>query len=196
MSLISSIFKTNRFPFQSGFGLVELLVSISIMGIVAAIIFARQDSFDKAVLLTNQAYEVALSLRQVQLSAVSAAGNSGEFRRDLGLFFDDSDDNNRRYVAFEDKNHNGWYDSSSDTVLVEPKGILDPRFEIRSLRLGSDHESPVAVIFKRPNFDAEFYTAANNQSAETVLEVDIARVGTDGLVKTVEVTATGQISVK
>ena len=57
---------------QNGFGLVELLVSISIMLLVTMVVLVNHESFNNGALLRSQAYEVALRLREVQLSAVGA----------------------------------------------------------------------------------------------------------------------------
>jgi Tfp pilus assembly protein FimT len=75
MSFLSSAVPTTFRISDRGFGLVELMVSISIMMLLTVVILNRQSSFNGAVLLRNQAYEVAFALRKAQLLAVS--GNTG-----------------------------------------------------------------------------------------------------------------------
>ena len=54
-----------RLSRQGGFGLIELMVSISVMAIVSAIILVKQNSFNGAILLRSQTYEIALDVREV-----------------------------------------------------------------------------------------------------------------------------------
>jgi prepilin-type N-terminal cleavage/methylation domain-containing protein len=179
---------------QAGFGLIELMVSISIMAIVTIVVLVRQDAFNSAVLLRNQTYEVAFDLRDVQLRAVSASGdiNPGSFRSVLGIHFATTEGNDGQYRIFQDSNGNGYYDAGEEYGV---QGQLDPRFVISELRLGGTEEEEVSVLFLRPNFDARFYTTAGVRSPETILEIDIERRGS-GDTRTLEVTASGQITVQ
>lgn len=189
---------------KAGFGLIELMVSISIMAIVAAIILVRQETFNSAILLRGQTYDIALDLRQVQLNAVGSSADSsrgaGEFRSVLGMFFDVNAPD--EYKIFRDISSNGFYD---DTLGSEEEygiqGRLDPRFEIREIRHGSTVVDEVSIIFVRPNFDARFFTAPGTEIlTDSVVEIDIARRGAVGtgpdVVRTLEVTRSGQISVQ
>ncbi|MEY3784195.1 MAG: hypothetical protein RLZZ230_517 [Candidatus Parcubacteria bacterium] len=181
---------------QAGFGLIELMVSISIMVIVSAIILVNQSSFNSAIILRGEAYKIAFQTREIQLAAVSATGNSGFFRAVLGLKFETG---SSRYIIFKDSpsgtNANHIHDSGEE---YGPQGLIDSRFEIIEIRAdGTDlGGGEVSVVFERPNFDAVFYSAANTKLTESNIEIDIARVGSPGTFKTIEITATGQISVK
>jgi prepilin-type N-terminal cleavage/methylation domain-containing protein len=183
---------------QGGFGLIELMVSISVVTIVTSVILVRQSSFNSAVLLRNQTYDVALNVREVQLSAVTTGRSSIDFRAILGIHFDTNTLDNDRYILFQDADAspNGFYDVGEETSAI----FLDERFEIREIRAGADTPSALSVIFVRPNFDARFFDATNSEVLEETIEIDIARrgvVGTDdGVLRTVEITATGQITVQ
>ncbi len=176
---------------QSGFGLIELMVSISIMMLVAGIILIRQDSFNGAVLMRSQAYEIALTAREVQTNAVSASSIQGSTREMLGLYFDTS--RSTTYRTFRDDEGNGSYDASEE---YGQQNSLDSRFEIKAIRVGGTSQSSVSVMFERPNFDAKFYVGTTQVSASQI-EVDIGtKDNSSAGVKTVVVTATGQIAVQ
>lgn len=188
--------KNKKAESQQGFGLVELMVSISIMAIVMAVVLVRQTTFNSAVLLRSQAYEVALSLRTVQLSAVSASNEAGDFREVLGVHFDTSDSDAYRIFRDSDSgiDDNNYYDSGEAFGL---QGKLDDRFEIRAIRAGGD-VSQLSVIFERPNFDARFFDSGGEIDVSTI-EIDVARRGADSgcsAVRTVEISNTGQITVQ
>ena len=186
---------------QAGFGLIELMVSITIMAIVSAVILARQSSFNGAVLLRSQAYEIALTMREVQLNAISAGSDgSGDFRKIHGVYFDTSDTGNGRYRIFRDADDDGFYDVGEEFGV---QGFVDNRFEIDSISVTGDTFSgtDIAVVFERPNFDARFFQGSNNELVTaTMVEIVLRRVGTTGTdvgdTKTIAVTPAGQIAVQ
>lgn len=167
------------------------------MVIVAAIILVGQTTFNGSVLLRGQAYEVALHVREVQLSSVSVSGDTGDFRTRYGVHFNITDP--YRFAVYE-ADTDGFYEG--DESLFGPQGILDERFAIDEMRLGAATPDEVSVVFIRPNFDALFYDGVGSLSGDSTLEIDVRRVGTDaadtgcGAVRTVEITSTGQISVQ
>lgn len=188
-----------RPPAQAGFSLIELMVSIGIMVIVMAVIMVRQTSFNGAVLLRSEAYKVALNLRDVQLSAVSAVGNSGDFRELYGAHFTASSPANEFYQIFKDADNDGFYDSGEE---FGAQGVLDSRFIIREIRVdGVLYNSPqgLSVVFERPNFDAMFYGSGGPVSATSV-QIDVARKAATGNglgdLRTIEITSAGQIAVQ
>lgn len=182
---------------NAGFGLIELMVSIGVMVLVSAAIIVKQSSFNGAVLLRGQAYDIAFSVREAQLNAVSAVGSGGAatYRTRVGVYFDTS---SPLYQTFKDTaqgvNADGFFNSSEE--YGQP-GTLDKRFEIREIRADGVAVSggKIAVIFERPNFDARFFSGANTEITAERIEVDIAREGINDI-RTVEITRTGQIVVK
>jgi len=183
---------------QAGFGLIELMVSISVMVVVASVILARQSSFNSAVLLRGQAYEIALAMREVQLSAVSASGDTGVFRTVYGIYFNSASTHNGYYRIFKDDNDDGTYDIGEEFGAI---GKLDERFEIREMRDESGTIlNDVSVLFARPNFDALFFDGSGGPVTTGSIELDVARRGETGtgvgILRTIEVTTTGQIAVQ
>jgi prepilin-type N-terminal cleavage/methylation domain-containing protein len=189
-----------NFHKQSGFGLIELLVSISIVLLVTSIIMTRHTSYNGAVLLRSTAYEVALLMREVQLQAVSAGFSEGEFRNVYGVNFNTAVPN--LYPTYLDANGNFRYDS--DEVFGKQNNI-DSRFRIGAIRSinssGTEtSQSNLSVAFERPNFDARFFDGSGEITGAVAVEIDIVVNGTGGSgvgeVRTIEVTRTGQISVQ
>ena len=184
-------------PAASGFGLIELMVSISIMLLVSTLILVRHESFNAAVLLRSQAYEVALTLREVQLSAVSAESNGfNNFRSVEGVHFDT--DNDTAYKLFRDADGDSFFDESEE---YGKPGSIDSKFEIRGLSAVGDtvDGNAVSVVFERPNFDAKFYDRGGRINASALM-VQISKRNATGNtnadLRTVEITATGQITVQ
>ncbi len=195
-----------RIP-DRGFGLVELMVSISIMMLLSTIILTRHTAFSGAVLLRNQAYEVAFALRKAQLLAVSG-NNSGATlattTQQYGVYFDDDTaGNNQKYIIFHDLNVDGMWDPADDQMVGIP-GTLDSRFKVREFT--KEDGSPLTntkhltIFFRRPNFDAYFKNATGGNLTGPGY-VDIAQVAAAnsnddvGAVRRIQVLSTGQISV-
>lgn len=195
-----------KFFSQAGFGLVELMVSISIMAIVSGIIFTNQSSYNGAILLRGEAYDIALQIREIQLSAVSAIGIGGEFRSVYGLNFNSTTGNDGKYAIYKDSTtganaNNVVYNSGEEFGL---QGKLDDRFEIRNIMTVDSNGTETAVddiniIFARPNFDARFYRNDSTLVADPAIKIYISRRGNTGSgsgdVRVVEITRSGQIAV-
>lgn len=182
---------------QSGFGLVELMVSIGIIALVMGVIMVKQSAFNGATLLRDQAYVLALVAREVQLMAVSAERSSTDFRNVYGLHFDTSTPNN--YFVFRDADTDYYYDSGEN---YGKQAKVDGRFSVDAIRLiGGGTTNNVSITFERPNFDAKIYTSSGAvASGVSGVEIDIRVKGTTGTgankVRTLEITKVGQISVK
>lgn len=177
-------------PSTAGFGLIELMVSISIMMLVAAIILVRQDAFNGSVLLRSQAYEVALAAREVQLNAVSASTIQGSTRDVLGLYFNTGTPS--VYKLFRDADQDSYYDASEE---YGQQGSLDSRFVIKSITAGGSARSDVAVVFERPNFDAKFFGSTGQINVSSV-EIVIGTTETGGPTKTIVISSSGQVTVQ
>lgn len=181
--------------------MIELLVTISIVVLVLSITLTRQSSFNSAVLLRSEAFDIALAIREIQLGAVSATSDgSGEFRSTLGVYFSTDTDDQNRYILFRDSvggsNDNNRYD---DGEAIGGTGIIDPRFEISAIDLDGTSVNNLSVIFNRPNFDAQFY-GSSGLINEPFAQIELRLRGTTGGVcatdwRRIEVTRAGQISV-
>lgn len=181
-----------------GFTLIELLVSISIISIVSAVILVRNNSFNSAVLLRNQSYELALAIRQAQLMAVSGSESA---TRQYGLYVARSKP--QEYSIFRDDSNTGSnagrYDAG-DTI-IGGTGHLDKRFAIRDITntAGSSQTNDgFSFTFVRPNFDGLFKSGSGGYLTGPMY-IDVGVVGKtgngSGVVRRVEVTNTGQVSV-
>jgi prepilin-type N-terminal cleavage/methylation domain-containing protein len=182
-----------------GFGLIELMVSISIMVIVAGIVLARQDAFNGAVLLRSQAYEIAFAIRQVQLTAVSATdpGGAAAFRQPLGVHFSTAAGLNKQYITFSDSNGDDSYQASEQLGQIRQ---IDERFYISQIEVGGSDETAASAVFERPNFDARFSSAFPSTGGEMLIylrarDADAGDTGPQSQ-RVIEITSTGQISVR
>jgi prepilin-type N-terminal cleavage/methylation domain-containing protein len=200
--------RSSRFLDNSrrGFSLVEVIITMAIISILTALVMVRYGAFDSAVLLKNQAFEIALDVRDAQVQAISVrnqAEGSTEFREEYGVRF--STARNDEYIIWQDNNDNGtpadpndpprWHGSPTDeTLLTIP---LDERFEISEICFdGSCPTSAtgVDISFRRPNFDAMI--RRDSGSEHNQVDIVITSLRDPGNTRRVIITSTGQITVQ
>lgn len=193
-------YKRSSLPIR-GFGLIELMVSITIITLVSALVITKHNAFNSAVLLRNQAYEVAFAVRQAQLLAVSGSNPNTTFVQQYGIYFTNS--STTTYLIFRDNDADGNYDTTD--TQIGPLGTLDKRFFIRDIFYNGTQAVPqtgtnnnLSITFRRPNFDALFERTTGG-SVSGPAYIDISRVGVSGIgvedVRRIEVTAAGQIAI-
>ena len=152
---------------QQGFTLVEMLVSIGIFVIVTTIAVYNQGRFNSSVLLTNLAYEIALSMRQAQFYGITVKGitstvtSKTTFEGGYGVHFHA---NTTQYTLFEDR------DPSPENGALESNNFFDSgeALEIFNIKKGnkvgkicltkngsvSCNYASVDISFVRPNPDS------------------------------------------
>lgn len=174
-----------------GFSVLEMLITAAIIGVITAMVTLKYGSFNNLILLKNQAYQIALELREMQSRSISAVGRSQEFRRPYGLYFTTAEPG--RYRLFVDMNSPGesgygYYNAGEE---IETRN-LDSRFKISRLCNGSNCTlSTLSVMFQRPNFDA----IINGGSISNAV-IEVVTVTNSSNTRQVEVNAAGQITVQ
>ena len=72
---------------RRGFTLIELLVVLAIIGIIMAIIFTSQSTFNKTLILTNTAYDIALTLHDAETYGLGSRGAGATANAGYGVDF-------------------------------------------------------------------------------------------------------------
>ena len=196
----SKVIKRKR-NVEPGFTIIELLVSVGVMVIITSVLVARYSSFNSAVLLKSQAYEVGLAIREAQLYSVASQGGEEErFRSVYGVYFDLDSPNT--YILYRDEDDNGRFSPGTDVELQTYQ--LDDRFEIRGFVDSDNGGSAVggnelSISFLRPNFDARFHTGSGSLNVNVVY-IEVVTAGATGNdnneLRTIEVSTAGQITVQ
>lgn len=97
--------------FKKGFTLLELLVVVGIVFVVGGVLLVTSSQFDTGIFLTNLAYDVSLSIREAQTSAMNVREfkpntASATFRTGYGIYFyknnADGSRNATDYIMFAD----------------------------------------------------------------------------------------------
>lgn len=194
MSLLDS--KRLRHVCTRGFTLLELLVTISIIAIISAVVIVQYNDFNSSVLLKSQAYELALNMREAQVFSISVRGEGGAFRNAYGVYFDMSTPSQYLLFLDDEGTEPAMYDQSPTNEQIGNPFVIDSRFMIVQICVNdcSTAVSSLSVSFQRPDFDAQI--AAPGVGAINSARIDIAPVSDQDIVRSVIISATGQISVE
>lgn len=186
---------------MKGFTLIELLISISIFSVITTVAVFNHSEFNGSVLLTNLAYEIALSVRQAQFYGISVKqSSSSNFDSSYGIHIDTSTPASQTsYILFEDTPYGAQH-------VRDSNGTTDVDTQIFSIAKGNriskicvdggtscSEATVVDITFTRPNPDA-YITAGGVQGAYKS-RADICVSSPQGIVRRVIVESTGQISV-
>ncbi len=90
------------FPYRRGFTLIELLVVFAIIAVLSLVVITSQSSFNKTLVLTNTAYDLALALRSTETYGIGnrAIGSSQNANAGYGLDFQKA--NQTSFTLFAD----------------------------------------------------------------------------------------------
>jgi prepilin-type N-terminal cleavage/methylation domain-containing protein len=102
--------------FKKGFTILEMLMVLAIFGIITAVVMFNYGEFNSKTIMSNMAYEVALSVRQAQVYSLSVRGeaNNNNFDNNYGVYFNTS--NPKDFAFFIDR---------AQSTSVDPNGICD-----------------------------------------------------------------------
>ena len=181
-----------------GFTLVELMVTIGIFVIMTALILARYNSFGTGTILTNMAYDIALTIRQAQTYGLSVKSNEGAgFNAAYGVHFNSNLSNFKNFILFTDANGDGIYGSGDDVIASY---TLKQGAKISSMCVGSgsscdaeNNAQNIDITFKRPDPKAIICTTDTNHCNLAYAKITISSA--DGTSRRdIFVTKVGQIS--
>jgi len=194
---------------RKGFTLIELLVSVAIFTFMTALLVVKYGNFNQSVLLTNLAYDVALTLRTAQTYGLSVKGVEGDdllpFQYVYGVHFDAQGNDKKKFIMFASSD-NDHYDPTTDKIISTYS--IKRGANISNICWGSSagdcqfpqggQEKVLDIAFRRP--DPEAIICANdvctNWAQEPYTYAKIILQGSDGSTRSVAVRSNGQITVQ
>jgi prepilin-type N-terminal cleavage/methylation domain-containing protein len=190
-----------------GFTLIELLVSVGIFAMMTALLVSKYGNFNQSVLLTNLAYDVALTLRTAQTYGVSIRGQGtgdASFLYGYGVHISDQAGENQRLTFFATPTIvDDVYDGKNvDGDLEISRYAIKRGARVSDVCAGTEANCQNVAInlditFKRPDPNAVICIGAAPPSMECNKEfAKITLEGTDGSLRHVTIRKNGQISVE
>ena len=197
---------------EKGFTLVETLATLGIFMFITLIVFVGNNRFNNTILLTNLAYDVALTVARAQSYGVSVKqfGSGAEsFNVGYGVHFrlcdttaDINESDNVSFVLFADVNRNQYYEKPDEFLerylIRRGNGInnlywLDSCGNANLLGAGG-----ADISFERPDPDANFvfFDCDGNIVSHNARAVRVEVISPAGIIKNINIEITGQISVQ
>lgn len=199
---------------KKAFTIVELLVSVGIFALMTTLLMVKYGNFNSSVLLTNTAYDVALTIRTAQTYGLSVRSDSaGSFNKAYGIHFDYSgSDNvsplsnvpmNQTIVLFADLDADNVYDSGEEVSYFVMNGgayisgisSLCVTTNLQQTCVANGNQ--LNIIFKRPDPDALICPVTNGEivgDCNNVTQVYIVVSNSNGDYRIISVMKNGQIS--
>ncbi|MEK7669446.1 MAG: type II secretion system protein [Patescibacteria group bacterium] len=159
---------------MSGFTLTELIVVMAIATVIMTSIVIQQSKWNDQLVVSTQAYEMSLMIRQAQIYALgvreNVAGTGDKFDVAYGINFDITSPT--QYVFFVDKNKSGKLDSEEsletksltrEVYIQKICAFIPPKAKCSDLGV----LSKVSVTFLRPSPNAiiKLLTSSNQEVA-------------------------------
>lgn len=179
---------------KTGFTLIELIVSVSIIAMVTGIFLANYSSANRRTDLTMTAQKVVTDVRLAQnyalgLARYGASGSNNVPIGGWGVHIDLLNYSTNRYVVFADDNGNGIYDIGEDDIARGAQvTILPINIKIDSTSVGTKAD----ITFLPPDPVTTITNLVNN----TNKQVDIVLKDTKtNSYKTVRINYLGLVEV-
>lgn len=197
---------------HKGFTLIELLITVAIFVFMTALILANYTAFNAGTLLTNLAFDTALTVRQAQTYGVSvrAADSGSNFDFPYGVAFSTTGNSfcsgaapqGSSFVLFADSDGSGNYNKCDGSETVSTYN-LKQRAKVSALCVSANGNNCVSVsslyiTFKRPDPSAVICSNLEGNTCPATspyILANITLMSSDGATRVVVVRQNGQISV-
>lgn len=199
---------------NSGFTLIELIISLGIISIIISIVLFGQSTYLESTTVTNLVDEVATTVVQAQTYGIAVrelSPGSSNFSASYGISFSILGSGSAySYLFFADRNNNNIYDGDWNCIQGGLSECLEKKIITRGNLIsdvciirndGSENcnESRRAdILFRRPNPEpvinifSTFGTIINDSNR---IGVRIKFRSTGGQIRSVSILSSGQVSV-
>jgi type II secretory pathway pseudopilin PulG len=198
----------NAYPFRfvGGFTLLELTISLAIFAFMTAFLLAKYGTFNQSVILTDLAYDTAITVRNAQASALNTQGASSTatgfvYNNVYGVHFTASANSFIYFVnpaAFTSQPSKTYVTGGSNPSQIIGTYTMKAGDTVSSICVqvaGScTSVSFLDVSFRRPNPDA-ILSAYLSGATSTYPYADVRISGSDGSTRDIVIQGTGEISV-
>lgn len=186
---------------QKGFTLIEMITVLGIFAVLTSVVIFNYNKFRSDTILTNMAYEVALSVREAQIYGISVRnGGPGSYEDSYGIYLPVGESG--QYFLFVDGDKNSKFDGTScdspglNEVCVTPytlqrKVTISNIQKVEGTTCTTSEQTGLSILFKRPNPEPIIM----GKEVDQINQAEITIQSPDGTKRYVEVYGNGQIAV-
>lgn len=187
-----------KYQKQRGFTLVEIIAVLGIFMVLTSIVVFNYSKFRSDTVLTNMAYEVALTIREAQIYGVSARSSGVSFENAYGIFIPTSSSN--QYSVYSDGNGDLLFSgddcllSGGDTCVTTYNFQNSIKISQLDVKIGGSCQpaSTLSISFKRPNPEPIIRRNSGNEAISLAQITVSTEEGTD---RYVVIYGNGQVAV-
>lgn len=204
-----SLFKKNTHHY-TGFTLVEFIVIMSIFVIMIGVVLFNFTGFRSAVTMENLAQDIALSIRQIQVSAGATQSAINDPGKEIprGIYFKKDDGRagfSSTFYTFQDTNENGLMDDNEeiDAIVIQTPDIISNIYFTDSIKDSESITSQgidsgnVGITFKRFDTAAIFTNEQGGRlDNSNYLVIEIKSPDPEKKPRYVVVSKIGQVSIQ
>lgn len=167
---------------QFGFSMIELLVVMSIIGLISTLAIISYRSGQKKYILTQTTQQLVSNIRKAQNMALSGYDISGQYNG-YGFYIKEGESS---YLIYGNKNDNPNYQPSDSIIEIIslPNGV-----NIKSVSPASDK---IHIFFEPP----QPITYLNGETAAGISETITLELENSSLSKTVRISTAGLIQIE
>jgi prepilin-type N-terminal cleavage/methylation domain-containing protein len=191
----------SRILITKGFTLVELMIVIAIFSIITTIAMADQGKLNSSVLLSNLAYDVALSVRQAQTYGIGVKYDSSSTDQGggFGVYFDPVNTPDT-IILYNHISSLSMYDSAEDVVEKRYQFSNQRGNKIAAVYCGSaalvSRCDQMSIVYKRPNPEPIMTGVTGGiEAGFSGTAYIVLKSADETLCRTVAIASSGQISV-
>lgn len=189
---------------SSGFTLPELIVTITIISLMATTLLIDRHKYSDALVIKSQAYVLAGYIRQAQAYTLGARAKGNSFETPYGIYLNESEPS--QFIFFADNDADGKYDGGAETLEIKQitdKIVLNKicaTYTNGTERCTSPDPRRFTVTFTRPEPNAilKFFNSSNQliSSANLNSPARIHLVSPQGSRRIILIGSTGQVSIE
>ena len=157
---------------KNGLTIIELLVVISIIGILTTILLVVSPSAKQGFSLPRSVAKLVQDIRRVQEKAVATKNIGGSSPDGYGVYFDKNSAPDS-YILFADKNDNQQWDSGTDALIEQVS--LEEDINVNNLIVGAAPVNILNVVFTPPD-PTVWINSATSVSSTVTLQLDVLPV--------------------
>ena len=185
-----------------GFTLIELMVTVGIFVFMTALLLAKYNGYYSGTIFKNQAYDVAITLRQAQSFGISVKAdpgnvNSPSFSAAYGVSFPGTNVTGFELRAYSGTPTSGFTEGALEKDYKLKYGAYFDKFILtQDGSTNPSYADSVYVVFQRPNPEAIICPKINGSvTCNFYKYLELVMKSQDGKTKSIKINSSGQISI-
>ena len=192
--------QSKAYKLNLGFTLIELMVTVGIFVFMTALLLAKYNSYYSGTIFKNQAYDVAITLRQAQSFGISVKADPGNvntptFGSAYGVNFPNAGITDFNLFSYRGNPVNGFNNVGTEKNYKLKYGAYFAELKVSTDGTNYSYADNVDIVFQRPNPEAIICAKVGVRTCNVYKYVDLVMKSQNNVIKTIKINSSGQISI-